>query len=49
MGGEVPREYYMSNTPPVPKEGMETLNLIAGAGGFKKLKFKVEQVGSILT
>jgi len=48
MGGEVPREYYMSNTPPVPKEGMETLTLIAGAGGFKRLKFKVDLVGSAL-
>jgi len=48
MGGEVPREYYMSNNPPVPKEGMETLTLIAGAGGFKRLKFKVDVVGSVL-
>jgi hypothetical protein len=48
MGGEVPVEYYMNNAPPVPKEGMETLTLIAGAGGFKRLKFKVDVVGSVL-
>ena len=48
MGGEVPKEYYMCNSLPVPKEGMETLNIIAGAGGFKKLKIKVEVANSIL-
>ena len=48
MGGEVAKEHYMSNSLPVPKEGMETLTLIAGAGGFKRLKFKVDVVGSVL-
>jgi hypothetical protein len=48
MGGEVPVEYYMSNSFPVPKEGMETLNIIAGASGYKKLKLKVEVANTIL-
>jgi hypothetical protein len=48
MGGQVPREYYLNNAPPVPKEGMETINIIAGASGFKKIKYKVDVPGSIL-
>ena len=48
MGGEVPHEYYLSNSLPEPKEGMETLNVIAGASGFKSLKFKVEIANSTL-
>lgn len=48
MGGEVPLSYYLSNSAPVPKDYMETINIIAGAGGFKKLKFKIDVKHSIL-
>lgn len=48
MGGEVPLTYYMSNSAPVAKDYMETMNLIAGASGFKKLKFKIDVENSIL-
>lgn len=48
MAGEVPHEYYMSNDPPQVKDYMESANIIAGAGGWKKLKFKVDEVNSIL-
>ncbi|XP_046633841.1 SEC14-like protein 2 isoform X2 [Daphnia pulicaria] len=48
MGGEVPYSYYLSNSAPVPKDYMETINIIAGAGGFKKLKYKIDVVNSIL-
>lgn len=48
MGGEVPLSYYMSNSAPVAKDYMESANIIAGAGGWKKLKFKVDVPNSIL-
>lgn len=48
MGGEVPLSYYMTNSAPVAKDYMETLNIIAGASGFKKLKFKVDVENSFL-
>jgi hypothetical protein len=48
MGGEVPKHYYLRNNLPVPKEDMDSITLIAGVGGFKKLKFKVLIVNSIL-
>ncbi|XP_046460612.1 SEC14-like protein 2 [Daphnia pulex] len=48
MGGEVPYSYYLSNSTPVPKDYMETINIIAGAGGFKKLKYKIDVANSIL-
>ncbi|XP_046633862.1 SEC14-like protein 2 [Daphnia pulicaria] len=48
MGGEVPYSYYLSNSAPVPKDYMETINIIAGAGGFKKLKYKIDVANSIL-
>lgn len=48
MGGEVPLSYYMSNSAPVAKDYMESMSIIAGAGGFKKLKFKVDIENSIL-
>lgn len=48
MGAEVPYSYYMSNSAPVAKDYMETLNLIAGVGGWKKLKYKVDVENSIL-
>jgi hypothetical protein len=41
MGGEVPQTYYLKNSAPVPKDNMETVNIIAGAGGRKKLKLNV--------
>jgi len=44
----VPREYYLTNNPPVPKEGMETINIIAGVSGFKQFKYKVDVPGSVL-
>ena len=48
MAGEVPREFYLSNSCPRPREGMATMVIIAGAGGKKKLKFKVDVAHSIL-
>lgn len=48
MGGEVPQTYYLSNSLPVAKDYMESMTIIAGAGGFKKLKFKIEEPNSIL-
>ena len=48
MGGEVPYSYYLSNSAPVAKDYMETMNLIAGASGFKKLKYKIDVTNSIL-
>jgi hypothetical protein len=48
MGGRIPKHYYLSNNLPVPKEDMDSITLIAGVGGFKKLKFKVLIVNSIL-
>jgi len=44
----VPHEYYLSNSAPQPKDGMETMTVIAGAGGKKKIKFKVDVINSIL-
>jgi hypothetical protein len=38
----------MSNSAPVVKDYMETMNLIAGAGGFKKLKYKIDVAYSVL-
>ena len=46
MGGEVPYSYYLSNSPPVAKDYMETLNI--GAGGLKRLKYKIDVANSIL-
>lgn len=47
MGGEVPIEYYLNKTAPEPKDYMETFNIIAGAGGKKKISFKVDKINSI--
>ena len=47
-GGEVPLSYYLSNSAPVAKDYMESANIIAGAGGWKKLKFKVDVPNSVL-
>ncbi|XP_046633824.1 SEC14-like protein 2 [Daphnia pulicaria] len=46
MGGEVPSSYYLSNNPPVAKDYMETMSI--GAGGRKKMKFKVDVPNSVL-
>ncbi|XP_046633155.1 SEC14-like protein 2 [Daphnia pulicaria] len=49
MGGEVPQTYYQKNSAPVPKDNMETVNIIAaGAGGRKKLKLNVTIARSVL-
>lgn len=48
MAGEVPHEHYMTNDSPQAKDYMETATIIAGASGWKKLKFKVDEVNSIL-
>lgn len=48
MGGEVPASYYLSNNGPVAKDYMETMTIIAGAGGRKKMKYKVDVASSIL-
>lgn len=46
MGGPVPRSYYVSNSKPVPKEGM--LNLEIGSGSKKQLEFDVASISSVL-
>lgn len=46
MGGEVPREYYLKNAPPVPREEMKMLAL--SSGSKEKLEFDVSTVGSVL-
>ena len=46
MGGEVPREYYLKKSVPVPRESMESFNL--SSGSKKKLEFDVVTTGSIL-
>jgi hypothetical protein len=48
MGGEVPSSYYLSNNGPIAKDYMETMVIIAGAGGKKKLKHKVDVPFSVL-
>ncbi|XP_057372671.1 SEC14-like protein 2 [Daphnia carinata] len=48
MGGEVPQSYYLCNNAPVAKKYMETLHVIAGVGGRKKLKYKIEIVPSVM-
>nr|CAH0109508.1 unnamed protein product [Daphnia galeata] len=48
MGGKVPYSYYLSNSAPVAKDYMETMNIIAGSSGCKKLKYKVDVANSIL-
>ena len=48
MGGEVPSSYYLSNNGPVAKDYMETMVIIAGAGGKKKIKYKVDVPFSVL-
>ncbi|XP_046460824.1 SEC14-like protein 2 [Daphnia pulex] len=48
MGGEVPQTYYLKNSAPVPKDNMQTVNIIAGAGGRKKLKLNVTIARSVL-
>ena len=44
----MPLSYYMSNSAPVAKDYMDTVNIIAGAGGWKKFKFNVDIPNSIL-
>ena len=46
MGGEVPSSYYLSNNGPVAKDYMETMSI--GAGGRKKMKYKIDVPFSIL-
>ncbi|XP_046633787.1 SEC14-like protein 2 [Daphnia pulicaria] len=41
MGGQVPHSFYLRKNPPIAKDYMETLNISAGVGGKKKLKFEV--------
>ena len=42
MGGQVPHSYYLRKNPPIAKDYMEMLNISAGVGGKKKLKFEVD-------
>ena len=46
MGGEIPREYYFSNTPPQPQDDMEAMTVMSGSKS--KLEFHVEIVNSSL-
>ncbi|KAK4004691.1 SEC14-like protein 2 [Daphnia magna] len=49
MGGKIPHSYYLCNKPPMAKDYMETVNIMAGAGGRKKLKFKVDIAQSVMS
>ncbi|KAI9561273.1 hypothetical protein GHT06_012229 [Daphnia sinensis] len=49
MGGKVPHSYYLCNKPPVAKDYMETVNVMAGGGGRKKLKFRVDIPRSVMS
>ncbi|XP_057372737.1 SEC14-like protein 2 [Daphnia carinata] len=49
MGGKVPHSYYLCNKPPMAKDYMETVNIMAGGSGRKKLKFKVDIAGSAIS
>ena len=40
--------FLLINSPPVAKDYMESIGLIAGAGGWKKLKFKIDIENSVL-
>lgn len=42
MGGEISRDLYLANHVPVAKEYMESMNILAGVGGKKKLKYEVD-------
>lgn len=46
MGGEVPRSYYVSNSKPVPKEGMLCLEIASGSK--IQLEFDVVSISSVL-
>lgn len=46
MGGEVPHSYYVSNSKPVPKEGMQSLEI--GSGSKKNLEFEIGATNSVL-
>ena len=46
MGGEIPREYYFSNSLPQPQDEMETMTVMAGSKS--RLKFKVDVIHSSL-
>ena len=46
MGGEVPKELYLSNAPPEPKESMESFTL--SSGRKKEFEFSVSSPQSIL-
>ena len=46
MGGPIPVDYYLSKTVE-PKDYYETFSIVAGAGGKKKMKFKVDVPESI--
>ncbi|XP_046633901.1 SEC14-like protein 2 [Daphnia pulicaria] len=46
MGGEVPHSYYVSNSKPVPKEGMQSLEI--GSGSRKNLEFEIGATNSVL-
>lgn len=46
MAGEVPRSYYLSSKVPVPKDNMETSNILAGSR--KKIKLKIDVPLSVI-
>ena len=49
MGGLVNSSYYiLSNNAPVAKDYMESMSVIAGVSGRKKLKFKIDIENSVL-
>jgi hypothetical protein len=46
MGGKVPRSYYVTNSKPVPKEGMQLLEI--GSGSKKNLEYVIDTTNSVL-
>ena len=48
MGGKVPRECFMTDVKPTPRQEMETFTIIGGIGGKKTIKVKVDSIDSVL-
>lgn len=46
MGGEVPQSYYVCNSKPSPRDGMQSLEI--GSRSKKKLEFDVQVIQSVL-
>lgn len=48
MAGKIPHSYYLNNNAPIAKDYMETMSIMAGAVGRKKLKYKIDIPQSVI-